>query len=150
MRPILAWISIPLAVGIWGWLIWSALRSGDWQYIALFVAMVVAMTGLWLRKIWGKYLVYFLAVTGVLWVAHVIWLEIVTGRFPIPEGGPAQEIGAPLATIIVLSALVAILFLLIGSSYVVHCQYKKMERDRYADDVTGNSSLPSSQSSDTH
>jgi hypothetical protein len=94
----------------------------------LLVVLGVAIIGVKLRKIWGKYLVYFLAVTGLLWVAYEIWLEIVTGRLFTREGGLIAEIGVPLATIIALSALAAMSFLCIGGSYVVHREYKKMER----------------------
>jgi hypothetical protein len=150
MRVTLTWIRAALCLGVCGWLIWSTFSRGDWYGIALSVVWAVAWTGVWLRQIWGKYLIYLLAVTGVLWVAYQIWLEIVTGGWFIRKEGLAEEIGAPLAAILALSSLAAILFLCIGGSYVVHCMYKNVEQDHYAGERADNSSSPPSHSSDTH
>jgi hypothetical protein len=150
MRVTWTWIHAALCLGICGWLLWLTFRGGDWHEIALSVVWVVAVTGLGLRKIWGKYLIYLLAVTGVLWVAHHIWLEIVTGQWFIQKQGLAEEIGAPLTTILGLTSLAAILFLCIGGSYVVHCMYKNVERDHHAEEPADDSSSPPSHSSDTH
>lgn len=150
MRVTWTWIRATLCLGICGWLLWLTFRGGDWYEIALSVVYAVACTGVWLRQIWGKYLIYLLAATGVLWVAYHIWLEIVTGQWFIRERGLAEEIGAPLTTILGLSSLAAILFLCIGGSYVVHCMYNKKESDPHAGELTGNSSSPPPHSSDTH
>lgn len=148
MRVNWSWISVPLVAGFWGWMILSAFSTGDWFAGALRVSVAVAGIGVWLRKIWAKYLVYFLSAAGVLGVAYVILHEIITGRLFIGKGTIADDIGALPAAFLIIFSLAAFLLLCIGGSLIVHVHYKKMEQDRRAENLTGNASLPPSQSSD--
>lgn len=150
MRVNWSLISVPLVAGFWGWQIWSAFRMGDWigwLWGALQVAAAVAGIGVWLRKIWAKYLVYSLSATVLLGVAYVILHEIVTGRLFIGKGTIADDIGTLPAILLALLILAALLLFAIGIPLILHVQYKKWEQDRLTEDVTGNPSSPPSQSS---
>jgi hypothetical protein len=132
-------ILILLLLGIFARRTWSDFSSGYWGIGACSGIFVVALIGLHFRKIWGKYLVYALASVGVLWVAYMISLEIISGRLFIWKHGLASDIGTVPATLLGLFSLAAVLFLSIGISLVAHYQYKKMEQDRHAEDDTSNS-----------
>jgi hypothetical protein len=149
MRVTSSWILNALYLGMFAWLIWLTVRGGDWRDIAWSVVWVLASIGLGFRWIWGKYLVYVIAATGVLWVAYHIGMEIYTGQWFIREEGLAEVFGSPLTTIFGISVLAVILFVCIFGAYEVHCMYKKMEQDRHAGEQTGDSSSPPAKPSDT-
>jgi hypothetical protein len=151
MRVNLSWIFVPLVAAFLGWHIWSDFSIGDWTGAAADIAMALVFTGLCVRRIWGKYLVYLASGMGVLWVAYRISLEIISGRLFIRKGGLAiaSDIGTVPAALLYLLFLAGVLFLSIGMTLVAHDQCKKMEQDRLAGDDKGNPSSPPSHTSES-